>query len=240
MKTRRIAILALTMTMTFMTDAISQALVGAWEMSDGNRMTRTIFSEGYFATTVFNIAEKTFDHTYGGAWRKADNEIVQVLEFHSKEPALVGTEVKIPVVASSGELTVTRNGAKERWKRLDDGTPGKLAGAWLITGRMQDGEMHHRTPGVRKTMKILSGTCFQWIAYNTETKEFSGTGGGTYTTEGGKYTENIQFFSRDNSRVGASLQFDFALEDGNWRHSGLSSRGDPIDEVWTRREKLDP
>jgi hypothetical protein len=98
--------------------------------------------------------------------------------------------------------------------------------------------MQEITPGARRTMKILSGTRFQWIAYNTDTKEFFGTGGGTYTTEKGKYTENIQFFSRDNSRVGQSLEFDFSLEDGNWRHKGLSSKGDPIDEVWTKRERL--
>jgi hypothetical protein len=88
-------------------------------------------------------------------------------------------------------------------------------------------------------MKILSGTRFQWIAYNIETKEFFGTGGGTYTTVDGKYTENIAFFSRDNSRVGASLQFDFTLENGEWHHKGLSSKGDPIHEIWTRRENLE-
>jgi len=79
-----------------------------------------------------------------------------------------------------------------------------------------NGEERRRTPGVRKTMKILSGTRFQWIAYNTETKEFFGSGGGTYTTQDGKYTEKIEFFSRDNSRAGMSLQFDFSIQNGEW------------------------
>ena len=124
------------------------------------------------------------------------------------------------------------------FKRLDDGKPGALAGAWLITGRVTDNGMQTITPGARKTMKILSGSRFQWIAYNSETKEFFGTGGGTYTTENGKYTETIEVFSRDNSRVGAKLEFDFSFVDGNWRHSGKSSKGDPIDEIWTQRQKL--
>jgi hypothetical protein len=95
------------------------------------------------------------------------------------------------------------------------------------------------TPGARRTMKILSGTRFQWIAYNVETKQFFGTGGGTYSTVDGKYTENIDFFSRDQSRVGMSLEFTFAIDDeGGWRHSGKSSKGDTIDEIWTQREKL--
>ena len=87
-------------------------------------------------------------------------------------------------------------------------------------------------------MKILSGTRFQWIAYNSDTGEFLGTGGGTYTTAKGVYTEHIEFFARDNSRVGAKLPFSFELKDGKWHHSGKSSKGDPIYEVWSTRTSL--
>jgi hypothetical protein len=63
-----------------------------------------------------------------------------------------------------------------------------------------------------------------------------GTGGGTYSTLDGEYTENIEFFSRDDTRVGFSLKFDFELIDGDWTHKGLSSKGDPIHEIWSIRE----
>ncbi len=86
-----------------------------------------------------------------------------------------------------------------------------LNGAWLITGRKRDGNMVRRTPGDRKTMKILSSSRFQWIAFNTATGKFSGTGGGSYTAENGNYTEHIEFFSRDNSRVGAELSFQYEV-----------------------------
>ncbi len=99
----------------------------------------------------------------------------------------------------------------------------------------RDGKMNEMKPGPRKTLKILSGTRFQWAAINTDTKEFFGTGGGTYTFKDGKYTENIEFFSRDNSRVGASLSFDGKVDGKRWHHSGKSSKGDPIAEVWTRQ-----
>jgi hypothetical protein len=122
---------------------------------------------------------------------------------------------------------------------LDDGKPGALAGAWLFTGRVTDTGIEKRVPGARRTMKILSGTRFQWIAYNIETKEFFGTGGGTYTSVNGKYTETIDVFSRDNSRVGAKLDFNFSLSpEGDWHHSGKSSKGDPINEIWSKREKV--
>ncbi len=84
------------------------------------------------------------------------------------------------------------------------------------------------------TVKTLTDTRFQWAAINPETKEFFGTGGGTYTFKNGKYTGNIEFFSRDSSRVGASLFFDGKLNNGQWHHSGLSSKGDSIYEVWSR------
>ena len=72
------------------------------------------------------------------------------------------------------------------------------------------------------------------MAINTETKEFSGTGGGTYTFKDGKYTENIEFFSRDSSRVGASLSFDVSVANNICTHKGLSSKGEPIHEEWSR------
>ncbi|MBT1689645.1 membrane or secreted protein [Dawidia soli] len=212
-------------------------ITGAWETGTDVKMTR-IYTDQFFVITTYNVKDRQFIATSGGRWRLNGKEIVETLEFSSATPDKVGTEISTSVDLKDNKLSLTADGTKGEWIRVDNGTPGKLSGAWLITGRMNDGKMGKMTPGARRTMKILSGTRFQWIAYNVDTKEFFGTGGGTYTTEKGKYTENILFFSRDNNRVGASLQFDFALEDGNWRHKGLSSKGDPIDEVWTKREKV--
>ena len=128
-------------------------------------------------------------------------------------------------------------GFDKKMKRIDNGTPGKLHGAWLMSGRVKDGKTQLRnTDQPRKTMKILSGTRFQWIAYNTETKQFMGTGGGTYTTIDGKYTESIEFFSRDDSKAGLSLKFDYSLVNGKWHHKGFSSKGDALHEIWGMRE----
>jgi hypothetical protein len=214
-------------------------LSGAWEWRNGNEVHTVIFSDKFYALTEYNVTDKKFITTRGGTWKITGKNLVLMEEFNSAAPGDVGKETTRPLKLAAGKMTVSLGGKKEvSWTRLDSGEPGKLAGAWLITGRMVDDTMQTITPGVRRTMKILSGTRFQWIAYNTETREFFGTGGGTYTTEDGKYRENIDFFSRDNSRVGKSLDFEFSLENGNWRHKGFSSKGDPIDEVWTRRELL--
>ena len=49
------------------------------------------------------------------------------------------------------------------------------------------------------------------------------------------YTENIEYFSRDNSRVGAKLKFDYKLKNEEWNHIGFSSKGDPMHEIWVKR-----
>jgi hypothetical protein len=112
-----------------------------------------------------------------------------------------------------------------------------MSGTWRMSGRKTDGKIVMSPPRARKTLKVLTGTKFQWVAINAETKEFFGTGGGSYSFINEKYTENIEFFSRDNSRVGASLSFDGKLVDGNWHHSGLSSTGNSIYEVWTKENQ---
>jgi hypothetical protein len=88
----------------------------------------------------------------------------------------------------------------------------------------------------RKTIKIMTGDRFQWAAINTATGEFFGTGGGTYTFKDGRYTEQIEFFSRDSSRVGMSLNFEGKVTDGDWHHRGKSSKGDPIYEIWSKED----
>ena len=216
----------------------SLKLVGAWQAASGPNEMTLICSDKHFSVAIYHAQAKTFAGTYGGSYRMEGDQYVAMMEFHSISPEAVGNEYRGKAALQNGSLILEDESGSTAWKRLDDGTPGKLAGAWVITGRVRDGQMSKMTPGARRTMKILSGTRFQWIAYNIETREMSGTGGGTYTTRDGKYTETIEFFSRDSSRVGASLTFDFALEDGAWRHKGKSSKGEPIDEVWTRREKI--
>ncbi|MEM8510618.1 MAG: membrane or secreted protein [Bacteroidota bacterium] len=231
-------IATLIVVLTAVISAHSQSLIGAWEANierNGKRLRNVvIFSETHQVSTFYNAENGAFLSTNGGSWAVKGDTLSETVEFDTEKPDRVGTSTSFEIELATNALRI--KGENTVWKRVDDGT-GALSGAWLISGRKRNGELRQRdTSGPRKTMKILSGTRFQWIAYNTETKEFMGSGGGTYTATDGKYTENIEFFSRDDSRVGATLQFDFALKEGDWHHSGLSSKGSPIYEVWSLRE----
>ncbi|MHA7863248.1 membrane or secreted protein [Flagellimonas marinaquae] len=225
--------------LSFTTLVSAQGLQGAWSATESNDMGSEVehvltFTKGFFSEAVFQKADGKFIATKGGHYSLQEGTIELIFEFSTQNPEMVGQTQSIPYSVANDTLELHNR----TWTRIDNGTPGDLFGAWLISGRKRDGEIVQRdTSGPRKTMKILSGTRFQWIAYNTKTKEFMGTGGGTYTTVNGKYTENIGFFSRDDSRVGASLEFNYELKDGDWHHSGLSSKGDPIYEVWSQRKQ---
>ena len=219
---------------------IAQSFIGAWETyhtsENGDQLKSVvIFGDGYQVIATYDLKTGKFIRTEGGTWKLDGDIMTETVEFDTKYTEKIGNVVSFKVFINDSIMGIV--GRDREYKRIDNGEPGKLHGAWLMSGRVRDGETQMRdTSGPRKTMKILSGTRFQWIAYNTETKEFMGTGGGTYTTENGKYTENIEFFSRDDSRVGMSLNFEYELIDGNWHHKGLSSKGDPIHEIWSIRE----
>ena len=224
----KLVIIALSFVYIFSNSLAQEKLQGAWKSEEGV----VIFAGNYFSYTSFSSTE--FNYTYGGSWILEEKKMIMLYEFNTQDSLKVGTEKKVDLIVTQKSLKMDN----AEFSRLDDGEPGELYGAWLFSNRVRNGELGNprSAENPRKTLKILSGKRFQWIAYNTETKQFMGTGGGTYSTKGGKYTENIDFFSRDNSRVGASLQFDFELKDEDWHHKGLSSKGDPIYEIWSLRE----
>ena len=153
-------------------------LVGAWQRGPEENRIIWINSEKHFAAVVYNVKENKFLGTCGGTWKVEGNVFVEVHEFNTMKAELIGKELRNNIEIRDGKLIFKMKEGDEEWTRIDDGGPGKLAGAWVITGRVNDGQVRKMTPGARKTMKILSGTRFQWIAYNSETKEFFGTGAG--------------------------------------------------------------
>jgi hypothetical protein len=226
---------------TFLSFGINaQNVIGAWEgyqtSENGDKLKSVvIFSDGYQVLTIYNADTGKFVHSNGGTWKLEGDTMTEKVEFHTDNPDRVGVEVSFKVSITDSTLAIV--GSDMKLKRIDNGAPGKLQGAWLMSGRKRNGEIQLRdTNRPRKTMKILSGTRFQWIAYNTETKQFMGTGGGSYTTIEGEYTENIEFFSRDDTKTGRSLKFNYSLVDGKWHHSGVSSKGEPLYEIWSVRE----
>ncbi|WP_341835153.1 hypothetical protein WJU16_19860 [Chitinophaga pollutisoli] len=207
---------------------------GSWILQRASQDTVTILliQDDYFSYTDYTPT--AFMQTFGGTIQTSGQNMDVVFEFSSHDKDMIGNTRNVPYRITGGMLTLTLPEGELVFSRASEAAPNDLAGTWRITGRMVDDKMSEMKPGPRKTLKVLTGGRFQWIAMNTETKEFFGTGGGTYTFENGKYTETITFFSRDNNRVGRNVQFDAKVEDGKWHHSGKSTAGDPMHEIWSR------
>ena len=190
---------------------------------NGKNITHKIMlDENYFVETQYLTKTAEFILTRGGYYNKTETNIIKVnLEFNSN--------------FSKDSLKLFEIEKKDSWIK-SFGKPIDLNGKWLMAGRItNEGEKRRDISKPRKTMKFLKNGNFQWIAFNTETFQFFGSGGGTYSAKNGIYTENIQFFSRNNNSVGKILPFNYSLKGVDWHHTGKSSKGNPIYEIWTKR-----
>jgi len=223
---------------------VVNALEGAWEIEsvNGEKLAHRgamLIQSPYAFYTEFDVEKKTFVGSQGGMIEIMGNKMSLKVEFDTWNADHIGVEYEITASLKGSQVTLNFEADGQSYEmklnRSDNGS-GDLAGAWRITDRMRNGEMTAMRMGPRKTIKMITGTRFQWAAYNPDTKQFSGTGGGTVVLENGKYNEHIEFFSRNPDRVGADLSFDYKVNGDKWDHSGLSSTGNPIREIWTRQK----
>jgi hypothetical protein len=209
------------------TFAFGQNLSGAYLATSDDDNHLLLLADGYITHTHYSKNE--YKNTQGGTYKIDKNTLLVKCEFDDKAPANVGSEHKFALQIESNKIIVDGVTFIKQQKNTQD-----LDGLWRITGRKNNDKMNTIPRGDRKTIKILIDGYFQWIAINPAEKGFYGTGGGKYVFKDNKYQENILFFSRDNSRVGAELNFDGKIDNDGWHHSGKSSKGDPIYEIWSR------
>lgn len=221
----------------------AQDLDGSWRLIKIDEkpvidtVTVKIYQDGYFSIGSKKAKNDEFLYAAGGEYSNDNGSYSETFDFYTKDSSMVGQQKDYELDLRNKELMLLEFGGKtETWEKISDNI-NDLSGNWVITGRKRNGEISRSTPGARRTIKILGGDRFQWVAFNSDTGEFFGSGGGTYSAKDGKYIEKIDFFSRDNSRVGAELPFKYEVKDGEWHHSGKSSKGEELYEIWSPYRK---
>ena len=213
---------------------LSSGVYIATEMSGDKTLKHKLaVNDSYLVHTVYSEDPSEFMYTHGGFYKASQEGIKVNLEFNSqfkkdgvKELDLVAKSMENKIILGPNQLEFIKVEAAGQ----------DLDGHWLFATRGPDtGQERRDDSNARKTLKVLGHGSFQWIAYNTESFEFFGTGGGSFTSADGAYVENIKFFSRDNSRVGARLEFKYEMKGNDWHHTGLNSRGEPMYEIWSKR-----
>jgi len=213
--------------------AFAQIQPGIYLMEHESETHEIKIDSSYFIHNVYEKSPARFIKTAGGFYTIEKNIKVE-LEFHSNFALDSITNFSFPFKIENGSLKLIGNSEVtfERLPTIDQG----LDGQWLFATRGPDeGQKRRSDANTRKTLKFLKDGRFQWIAFDTDEMQFKGTGGGSYTSENGIYTENIEFFSRDNNRVGASLEFHYEIKNDDWHHTGKNSKGKPMYEIWAKR-----
>ena len=202
---------------------------------NGKRNYLLLVTDSYMVHTVYDSNPAHFISTIGGFYNVEEDSLKVRLEFNSDFEKNGEKRHHTSIGYTDGNLIF--NGNQERPYIRQPELNQALDGLWLFATRGPDTGQDRRGDGQpRKTLKFLKDGYFQWIAYNTETMDFRGTGGGRYAAVEGTYTEVIQFFSRDDSRVGAELNFQYERKGKDWHHKGKNSRGEPMYEIWALRE----
>jgi hypothetical protein len=218
----------------FFTSQISfgQTLKGAWKNTSDTTQTLILATENYITITEYTTVGNRFIQAWGGKYEISKTEELFVdIAFHSKKAQIVGSNMSYNINQKKKSFVLF----DKTFEKANQVKPNELSGLWRITSILKNNEMSAMPKGPRKTLKIMVDGYFQWFAINNVTSEFFGSGGGLYTLEKLKYTEEIVFFSRDNTRVGSKLTFDTIIKDTTWTHSGLSSKGSPLKEVWEKQ-----
>lgn len=190
--------------------------------------------DNYLIYSEYSQSPAKFIKTMGGFYTTQNNTLNVKLEFNSAHQNDGVTELSIPISKDDGTLIfktdpeVTFLPAESLEQDLD--------GAWLFATRGPDeGQERRGEESPRKTLKFLIDNRFQWIAYTTGTFQFHGTGGGSFSSQDGVYIEKIDFFSKDDTRVGATLTFKYEIKGKDWHHTGKNSKGAPMYEIWSLR-----
>lgn len=183
---------------------------------------RILMDEEYFVETQYIEEPPQFLLTRGGFYELKDKQFMVNLEFNSK-------------FEQDGMKQMNIESSVKTWDKISK-PQLELDGKWLMAGRVSNNKEQRRDiTRPRKTMKFLKDGFFQWMAFNTETFQFFGSGGGYYSAEEERYTEHIEYFSRNNTSVGRVLPFEYFISGIDWHHQGFSSKGDPIHEIWSAR-----
>lgn len=102
--------------------------------------------------------------------------------------------------------------------------------------RTPDSQVVETDMSQMRQLKILTPTHYMYIAQSADGKTFIRAGGGTYSTEGTKYIESIDY-SSGQGFLGTKATFEWRTEGDKWYHTGTVGEGENaigIEEVYHR------
>jgi hypothetical protein len=149
---------------------------------------------------------------------------------------------------------------KEEWDKLQDPTtirtlvreevwrpvlqtsppakdPVNCLGTWeLMSSKYGDATEYSNDRNEVRHLKMITPTHFTWVIYDNKTSQISASMGGTYSLQGGTYTEKVEFFFPEAMKayLGKEQAFTIKIDGDKLFQTGSLSDGEKIDEIWQR------
>ncbi len=221
----------------------AQILNGAWRLVEKNGKpveyeAIKLYSNSYFTYAAYEKDSGQFMEAKGGTYTLNNFSYKEHLDIDSNEPKHSGTTREYLNVLDNKQLTLTNliTGDKEKWVKFDEADNYEMAFCWRIHKKKDEGDAEWRTIEYRprKTLKMITNSRYQVLALNSETGQFVGSSGGSWSGSSKDYIENVEFFSKDQSNVGKSLEFKRTFDKGLWLHTGKTTKGEDMMEKWHR------
>jgi len=200
-----------------------------------------IFKDGYWIGAFFNNQEKTFSGSGGGTYITKNGKYIETLNFYSWDSTAVGSTYNFNYKLASnryfqeGKINSAKYQdylIKEEFEKIEAKEPlqnNSLEGVWQLENANWGGEASGL--GKVKEIKIYCYPRFAWAQYHPQTGQFIGAGGGTYSFDGKKLIEAIEYITYDmNGRSEVTL--DISLDGKKGYHQ--KDKQNNYTESWTR------
>ena len=150
----------------FVTQSNSQDLEGAWSLEEDGVTRWLLMVDGCFTWTKYATVDGFYQNTVGGTYQNNSDQIIATIEFNPHDSTEVGQTLRWKYDLAGDKLSIRlKDDQPFEFTKSKSPDPADLSGAFLFSGRKRDGEITRRdTDQPRKTMKILVGDRFQWIA----------------------------------------------------------------------------
>lgn len=217
--------------------------VSSEEESQSTKVVK-IFKDGYWITGFFGHQKHPFDGSGGGTYTTDKGKYIETLRFYSWDSTAAGKTYTFDYRLEGGRYfqegfinsdKYKNYLIKEEMSRIRpvcDLKNAALEGVWFLKESLYDDEKSEIVRPV-EMVKIYAYPRFAWARYNTATGQFLGAGGGSYSFDGKKLIEHIEYITYDMA-IGSDIEAEVQLEGRQMQQSFPVWRGK---ELWQRAGK---
>lgn len=112
-----------------------------------------------------------------------------------------------------------------------------ITGTWMLDSyKYTSSTVFIKPPVSRQHFKLITDKMFLWSTNNTSTNKTYESAGGTYTLEGDKYTESIDFGYGMDRYLGTKATYTVKVDGDFMFIAGKLADGYVVEEVWIRKK----